>query len=436
MNAIDPRERRRAWISAALVSAALLIVPFALFALLPSRPKIAIPVMTAAAVEYTPPPVPKPKPTPKPTAVQPPEPEPLNDSAAVRGRVVSPNGSPVSRAWVACTDRDFGVATSNDGTFELVPEAAGCTAVARRSGFGASDRIKLVSGDSKANTLELRDGGRIEGTVVDETGSPVARFQIAVEKFIGEEGDDEGGNGRSRTIEDDQGRFVMTNVTPGKYVIAATAEGRPSGRSRMFDVESGRTVSGVRIELPKGVSVRGIVTDANTRAAVAGATVALDGMGVSRALPSTTDQNGAYTLEGVPSSGPFSIRVEREGYRSRIVSGLSARGGDITSDVALVPKGEGDKGDTELGGIGAVLAPAPNAPGVLVASLTADGPAAKGGLQRGDRIVRIDGASTETLTLSEHVQRLRGEPGTRVSLTVVRDGREIGVDLVRAVVVR
>ena len=51
-----------------------------------------------------------------------------------------------------------------------------------------------------------------------------------------------------------------------------------------------------------------------------------------------------------------------------------------------------------------------------------DTPAAKAGLQPGDRIVKIDGQLTRGITLLEAVKKLRGKPGTQVSLTVFRDG--------------
>ena len=51
-------------------------------------------------------------------------------------------------------------------------------------------------------------------------------------------------------------------------------------------------------------------------------------------------------------------------------------------------------------------------------------PAAKAGLESGDLIVRIDDEPTKGLTLMEAVKRMRGEPGTKIDLTVVREGFE------------
>jgi carboxyl-terminal processing protease len=51
-----------------------------------------------------------------------------------------------------------------------------------------------------------------------------------------------------------------------------------------------------------------------------------------------------------------------------------------------------------------------------------DTPAEIAGLIAGDVIVRIDGESTENMTIDEAVQRIRGEEGTDVLLTIYRDG--------------
>ena len=51
-----------------------------------------------------------------------------------------------------------------------------------------------------------------------------------------------------------------------------------------------------------------------------------------------------------------------------------------------------------------------------------DTPAYKAGLKSGDRVVKIDGELTRGITLLDAVKKLRGKPGTSVTLTVLREG--------------
>jgi carboxyl-terminal processing protease len=63
-------------------------------------------------------------------------------------------------------------------------------------------------------------------------------------------------------------------------------------------------------------------------------------------------------------------------------------------------------------------------------------PADKAGLQPGDRIVKIEGQITKDLTLMDAVRRLRGPKGSKVTISILREGRPepFDVTLVREVI--
>jgi len=63
---------------------------------------------------------------------------------------------------------------------------------------------------------------------------------------------------------------------------------------------------------------------------------------------------------------------------------------------------------------------------LIVVSPMEDSPGFRAGLLPGDRIIKIDGQSAERLDLNGAIEKLRGAPGTKVTLTVLRPGtREI-----------
>ena len=61
---------------------------------------------------------------------------------------------------------------------------------------------------------------------------------------------------------------------------------------------------------------------------------------------------------------------------------------------------------------------------VRVVSPIDDTPAARAGVQAGDYLTAIDGQSIVGFTLNDAVQRLRGDPGSSVTLTVAREGTD------------
>jgi len=71
-----------------------------------------------------------------------------------------------------------------------------------------------------------------------------------------------------------------------------------------------------------------------------------------------------------------------------------------------------------FGGLGIVVSMKDNF--VTVVAPMDDSPGFKAGILSGDRIIRIDGKSTEKMSLQDAVKTLRGEPGTEIRLTVFR----------------
>ena len=73
----------------------------------------------------------------------------------------------------------------------------------------------------------------------------------------------------------------------------------------------------------------------------------------------------------------------------------------------------------KFGGLGIEISIKDNL--LTVITPIADTPADKAGLKAGDRIVKIDGESTKDVTLIDAVKKLRGEPGSKVELTILRE---------------
>ena len=87
----------------------------------------------------------------------------------------------------------------------------------------------------------------------------------------------------------------------------------------------------------------------------------------------------------------------------------------------------------EFGGIGIEIT---MKDGVLtIVSPIEDTPAWRAGLKAGDKIIKINGKSTRGMTLMEAVKKLRGPKGTKVTITILRDGQKpFDVTIVRDII--
>jgi len=87
-----------------------------------------------------------------------------------------------------------------------------------------------------------------------------------------------------------------------------------------------------------------------------------------------------------------------------------------------------------FGGLGIVISMRDNF--ITVVAPMDDSPGFKAGILSGDRIIKIDGKSTERMSLQEAVKYLRGEPGTDVKISLLRpsSGRIKDYKLTRAVI--
>lgn len=73
-----------------------------------------------------------------------------------------------------------------------------------------------------------------------------------------------------------------------------------------------------------------------------------------------------------------------------------------------------------------------NDKGLFVMQVYDDGPAQKAGMQPGDEIVRVDGVVPENI--DDAVSRMTGEEGTKVTVTVKRNGKELDLKMKRAAI--
>ncbi len=356
----------------------------------------------------------------------------------VEGVVLDPDGLPARAGVLACDGKEAGqrLMSAADGKFKLAREFARCPLVAYHDHFASSEPT-LAEGGSVA--LRLRPGGSIAGLVVEESGRPVRSFYVGIESFVPAFGERLSLRPpEPRSFDDAGGAFSLERLTPGSYVLSVGAEGRSLVRSPSVEVLAGQVTREVRIILPQGGSVEGQVFDEEKRSPLAGARVYFDSTS-SISHPglahTSSDEAGRFRLEGAPV-GPFTLRVEREGYRTRLLAGLRVGSGEVLKqEVGLKRSGDGGTG-LDFVGIGASVEQARE--GLRFREIFEGSPAEKAGLKAGDLLRRIDGQGVEGMSLADAIQRLRGEKGSRVSVTVERppSGDYVDTTITRDEIVR
>ena len=83
------------------------------------------------------------------------------------------------------------------------------------------------------------------------------------------------------------------------------------------------------------------------------------------------------------------------------------------------------------GGVGIEIAMRGDSDIPTVVRVLLDNPAEKAGVAADDSIIEINGESTEDMTLNDVVEKIRGEEGTTVKLTVIRGGVEKEFNITR-----
>lgn len=88
----------------------------------------------------------------------------------------------------------------------------------------------------------------------------------------------------------------------------------------------------------------------------------------------------------------------------------------------------------EFGGLGIEISAAEG--GIRIVSPIEDTPAYRAGIKAGDLIIKIDDELARDLSLAEAVKKMRGKPGTSITLTIFRQGEDAPkeVAIVRAVI--
>ena len=232
----------------------------------------------------------------------------LDPGGTVIGSVVDAKGQPVDGATLFAQteetgeNRGHGFATADEGggRFTLRDLRSGRYVIQARApkhGEAAAQAVVGAGRTTDVGAVRLRPGGTVRGTVVDAAGEPVAGASVRVE------------TGTPRALDsiaqtDGRGAFEIAGVPPGQFHVAARHPAFAPGRAPA-EIESETDTVDVRVVLPRGGRVEGVVRRRDGEPFAGGQVIVLAGpaplgwnAGGSRV---TVADDGSFALEHAPA---------------------------------------------------------------------------------------------------------------------------------------
>ena len=243
----------------------------------------------------------------------------LGPSRELTGHVVDESGKPVSDAEVRISamlitkenepryiagkisEELFSCKTNAEGkfTFERIPEEATAEFIIKKPGLATVSTLR----NTQEMKLQFQAGqedieitlpieAKIEGRVIEkETGRAVPGIQL-----ITFQGERQPFSGQEPVISGEDGTFTITALGEGKQIVKAVPPGEGIAewiaQPVEVDVEAGKTLTGVKVELSKGGLLELFVTELDDNAPISGATVSIKNTVSNEQFRDVSDEEG------------------------------------------------------------------------------------------------------------------------------------------------
>lgn len=235
------------------------------------------------------------------------------------------------------------VVTGPDGSFTMTGLAPGSVRIMARKEDDFVQEMRTVTAPARDVLIEVRPGGRVSGRVVEKgSGKPITTFDAGITTSRGGPGMMMMGPPQLRPFTSDDGSFTLESVPPGAMVVMASSPGYASARLNI-NVEEGKEVTGLELQLDTGVKLIGRVTGSNGSPlsdvqvrVVPSPTGSFATSGTERMA--VTDSSGEYSIEGL-EAGEESIGFSHPKHSST-QKAVTLKGRETRLDAQLTSGGK------------------------------------------------------------------------------------------------
>jgi EmrB/QacA subfamily drug resistance transporter len=221
--------------------------------------------------------------------------------APVQGYVRQPDGQALTGATVTLIDPAGQQAARGssgpDGWYQVAAPAPGLYTLIAMASSHQPHASAVHAGDQAVDLDVLLSGAsRLAGTVrAAGTGTPLAGATVTLA--------DPRGEVVAARSTDDQGRYLVADLAPGRYTLALSAAGRQPAAMPVTVADGDATTQDA--ELRAGAKVRGTATTAAGTAVADARVMLLDRDGNVAGL-AATDADGSYSFENLPE-GDYTV---------------------------------------------------------------------------------------------------------------------------------
>jgi RNA polymerase sigma factor (sigma-70 family) len=245
----------------------------------------------------------------------------VDGSATLRGSISDTGGGPIASATVWLLDQNqpdepYLSRSRGDGSYEITVEPGLYVALVVHPDYTIETRPITLGPAGVRENLTLLPGGSIEGTVIDDAGTPVAGAKVTTLPPPLQATSDSPLRWKLAAtygallpaLSDAQGRFVLRGLPPGSVRLVARTATHATTSPTSLELTLAENKTGAAITVVHGHSISGFVVARGQSRGLAGVRVVAVREDAMIAMPSfvVTDATGYFELAGL-APAPYRI---------------------------------------------------------------------------------------------------------------------------------